>query len=107
MEVNRIGITMGDPAGIGPEIIVKTLHEMSPEARSRSIVVGNVDFLERASRMIGAQLKFSDSLDMDGGMVPVIHVPTTDSEAIKYGEVSASAGEAAYRYVEKAVELSL
>ncbi|MCH1423586.1 4-hydroxythreonine-4-phosphate dehydrogenase PdxA [Burkholderiales bacterium] len=107
MEVNRIGITMGDPAGIGPEIIVKTLHEMSPEARSRSIVVGNVDFLERASRMIGAQLKFSDSLDVDDGVVPVIHVPTTDSEAIKDGEVSASAGEAAYRYVEKSVELSL
>ena len=107
MEVNRIGITMGDPAGIGPEIIVKTLHEMSPEARSRSIVVGNFDFLERASRMIGAQLKFSESLDMDGGVVPVILVPTTDSEAIKDGEVSASAGEAAYRYVEKAVELSL
>jgi 4-hydroxythreonine-4-phosphate dehydrogenase len=80
---------------------------MSPEARSRSIVVGNVDFLERASRMIGAQLKFSDSLDVDDGVVPVIHVSTTDSEAIKDGEVSASAGEAAYRYVEKSVELSL
>jgi 4-hydroxythreonine-4-phosphate dehydrogenase len=59
LEVNRIGTTMGDPAGIGPEIIVKTLHEMSPEARSRSIVVGNVDFLERASRMIGHNLNLA------------------------------------------------
>lgn len=98
---------MGDPAGIGPEIIVKTLQEMSPEFRSRSIIVGNIDFLDRASRMVGAELKFSDSLTVDAGVVPVVHVPTSESESINDGEMSASAGEAAYRYVEKAAELSL
>ncbi|MDC1312271.1 4-hydroxythreonine-4-phosphate dehydrogenase PdxA [Burkholderiales bacterium] len=107
MELSRIGITMGDPAGIGPEIIVKTLQEMSPEFRSRSIIVGNIDFLDRASRMVGAELKFSDSLAVDAGMVPVVHVPTSESESINDGKMSASAGEAAYRYVEKAAELSL
>ena len=60
MELSRIGITMGDPAGIGPEIIVKTLQEMLPEARSRSVVIGNIDLLERASRLINAGLTLSD-----------------------------------------------
>ena len=60
MEPSRIGITMGDPAGIGPEIIVKTLQEMLPEARSRSVVIGNIDLLERASRLINAGLTLSD-----------------------------------------------
>jgi len=107
LEADRIGITMGDPAGIGPEIIVKTLCEMSPEMRSRSIIIGNIDFLDRASRMIGAKLQFSDSLETDVGVVPVVNVSTTESEAITDGKVSAGSGEAAYRYVEKAVELSL
>jgi 4-hydroxythreonine-4-phosphate dehydrogenase len=43
----KIGITMGDPSGIGPEIIVKALQEMSPEQRPASAVVGNLKFLER------------------------------------------------------------
>ncbi len=42
--LQKIGITMGDPSGIGPEIIVKALQEMSPEHRSASAVVGNLDF---------------------------------------------------------------
>ena len=107
MEPSRIGITMGDPAGIGPEIIVKTLQEMLPEARSRSVVIGNIDLLERASRLINAGLTFSDSLSVELGNVPVVHVQTAGAESIKDGKLSASAGEAAYRFVEKAVELSL
>ena len=107
MEPSRIGITMGDPAGIGPEIIVKTLQEMLPEARSRSVVIGNIDLLERASRLIDAGLTFSDSLSVEPGNVPVVHVQTAGAESIKDGLLSASAGEAAYRFVEKAVELSL
>ena len=107
MEPSRIGITMGDPAGIGPEIIVKTLQEMLPEERSRSVVIGNINLLERASRLINAGLIFIDSLSVEQGSVPVVHVQTVGAESIKDGQLSASAGEAAYRFVEKAVELSL
>src|SRR5262247_1039078 len=57
----KIGITMGDPSGIGPEIIVKALREMSPEQRSASAVVGDLDFLRRADRMVSAGLTYADS----------------------------------------------
>ena len=107
MEPSRIGITMGDPAGIGPEIIVKTLQEMLPEDRSRVVVIGNIDVLERASRLIGKGLIFSDSFTVDKGSIPVVHVQTAGVASIKDGHLSASAGEAAFRFVEKAAELSL
>jgi 4-phospho-D-threonate 3-dehydrogenase / 4-phospho-D-erythronate 3-dehydrogenase len=102
-----IGITMGDPSGVGPEIIVKALQEMSPEMRSASAVIGNRDLLQRADKLIGAGLSFTDSLDARGGTVPVIHVPSKDQVQIRDGEITAAGGEAAYQYVVKAVELAL
>ncbi len=102
-----IGITMGDPSGVGPEIIVKALKEMSPELRSASAVIGNLDLLERADRIVGAGLTYTDSLDAHDGAVPVVHVPTKGQSQIRDGEITAAGSEAAYQYVVKAVELAL
>lgn len=102
-----IGITMGDPSGVGPEIIVKALKEMTPELRSASAVIGNLDLLKRADKLLGAGLTYTDSLDAEGGAVPVVHVPTKGQAQIRDGEMSAAGGEAAYQYVVKAVELAL
>ncbi len=103
----RIGITMGDPAGIGPEIIVKSLQQMTPERRSATAVIGNIGILGRADKMVGAGLDYVDGLDARDGQVPVVHVPSTGADAIEDGKISAAAGEAAYQYVVKAVELAL
>lgn len=107
MATSRIGITMGDPAGVGPEIIVATLAEMDGAARSKSAVIGNLELLKRADAIRKTGLKFVDGLDAKGGEVPVIHVNTKDQERIADGVESAAGGEAAYRYVEKSVELCL
>lgn len=103
----RIGITMGDPSGIGPEIIVSTLAEMDPATRARSVVIGNERVLRRADQLLGTGLKFIDGLEAKPGEVPVVNVQTKDQEKIRDGEISAAGGEAAYRYVERAVELAL
>ena len=104
----KIGITMGDPSGVGPEIIVKALQSMAPERRSASAVIGNIDIVRRADRLLNANLTYVDSLDAArDGAVPVVHVPTKGQESIKDGQVSAAGGEAAYQYVVKAVELAL
>ena len=71
----KIGITMGDPSGIGPEIIVKALQEMSPEHAVGTAVIGNLDILKRADKLLGAGLTYVDSLDAArNGAVPVVHV---------------------------------
>ena len=103
----RIGITMGDPSGIGPEIIIATLAEMTPETRALSAVVGNFDLLERADKLLGTGLRLVHGLDVKAGEVPVVHVATKDQEQIRDGKITAAGGEAAYRYVEKAVDLAL
>ena len=104
----KIGITMGDPSGVGPEIVVKALKEMSPEQRSASAVIGNRDFLRRADQLLEAGLTYVDSLDSArNGAVPVIHVTTRDATQIRDGQITAAGGEAAYQYVVKAVELAL
>ena len=107
MRSKRIGITMGDPAGIGPEIIVKTLLEMSERDRSNSVVIGNLPRLERANDLLGAKLVFEENLDVKNGVVPVAYVETTGESDIVDGQVTAASGEAAYRCVEKAVRLNL
>lgn len=103
----RIGITMGDPAGIGPEIVVKTLAEMDPATRSASAVIGNLGILKRADRLLGTGLVFSESPEVRSGEVPVLHVSTRDEDKLTDGVEGAPGGEAAYRYVEQAVKLCL
>src|SRR5581483_5459649 len=103
----KIGITMGDPSGIGPEIIVATLSQMDPGARAASAVVGNLDILRRADRLLGTALAFVDGLEAKPGEVPVVHVATRDQDRIVDGRQTAAGGEAAYRYVERAVKLAL
>jgi 4-phospho-D-threonate 3-dehydrogenase / 4-phospho-D-erythronate 3-dehydrogenase len=103
----KIGITMGDPSGIGPEIIVSTLAEMDAATRSASAVIGNLDILKRADKLLGTGLRFVDGMDVQPGEVPVAHVPTKGQEDIVDGKEGAPGGEAAYRYVEQAVKLAL
>ncbi len=104
----RLGITMGDPSGIGPEIIVKALADMSPEERVTAAVVGNIDLLKRADAVVGSKLRFNtDYLNPASGEVPVIHVDSKGIDTLKVGVISEAGGEAAYRYIERAVTLAL
>lgn len=104
----RLGITMGDPSGIGPEIIVKALADMSPEDRSTAAVVGNLDLLKRADAVVGSNLRFNtDYLNVAPGEVPVVHVDSKGSDTLAVGVISEAGGEAAYRYIERAVTLAL
>lgn len=106
--LSTIGITMGDPSGVGPEIIVKALAEMSPAQRSATAVIGNAGLLRRADKLLNANLTYADSLNAaKNGAVPVFHVDTKGQEEIKDGQITQAGGEAAYRYVVRAVELAL
>jgi 4-hydroxythreonine-4-phosphate dehydrogenase len=102
-----LGITLGDPSGVGPEITVKALADMSPADRSRCAVIGNLRLLERANAVCRTGLAFETTLTPSNpGVVPVVHVPTEGEDTLQDGKLSAAGGEAAYRYVEKAVRLA-
>jgi 4-phospho-D-threonate 3-dehydrogenase / 4-phospho-D-erythronate 3-dehydrogenase len=106
-----IAITMGDAAGVGPEIIMKSLAGASLYDTCRPLVIGDANRLRRAGAVVGSALRVqvvANPLDaefvpgrvdcVDLGLIP---------EDLPFGTISALAGDAAYRYIARAVELVL
>lgn len=90
---NIIGITMGDPCGVGPEIAVRALAEMSPEDRDQTRIYGNLTTLETAR----------SALDIDIDLAPFVVDLPIEGAPLPWGQLSAVAGDAAFRFIEKAV----
>ncbi|WP_172125635.1 MULTISPECIES: 4-hydroxythreonine-4-phosphate dehydrogenase PdxA [unclassified Devosia] len=88
-----IGITMGDPAGVGPEISVRALSEMSPEDRARTRIYGDRATLELALAATGV------TLDLDG----VVEDLPIEGGPLPWGKLDPRGGDAAFRFIEKAV----
>jgi 4-hydroxythreonine-4-phosphate dehydrogenase len=93
-----IGITMGDPAGVGAEVICKALADMSPEDRALVRIYGNRDTLAAAARIVGAGLDFGAGANN----IAVEHIPF-DGPPVPFGRIDPRAGDAAFRYIERAV----
>jgi 4-hydroxythreonine-4-phosphate dehydrogenase len=101
-----VGITMGDPSGVGPEVICKALARLDYAHRSKTLVIGELLFLVRANQLLGTDLQFGNSLTSHAaGMIPVVDIGSEHSDDVLPGKVSAAGGEIAYRCIERAVEL--
>jgi 4-hydroxythreonine-4-phosphate dehydrogenase len=101
-----IGITMGDPSGVGPEIICKALADLTPAQRLQTIVVGDPLFLSRANDLLKTGLEFGAAFtELAPGTVPLVEISTKSSNEVTPGTVSAGGGESAYRCITRAVEL--
>jgi 4-hydroxythreonine-4-phosphate dehydrogenase len=101
---------MGDPAGIGPEIVAKTFADPDFHARNRALVVGDAGMLERAAALLELPLRVTvmaepeDAL-FESGTADVVQVGNVPAD-LPFGELDARAGDAAFRYVERATELA-
>ncbi|WP_105382701.1 4-hydroxythreonine-4-phosphate dehydrogenase PdxA [Neorhizobium alkalisoli] len=100
----RIAITLGDPAGVGPEVIVKALSALPEIERENFTVVGSEEALQRANSACGTALLFSPT--PKDGTILVDEVPI-DGRLPQIGKVDAVAGDASVRYIRRAVELAL
>ena len=110
MTLPRIGITMGDAAGVGPEVVMKALAHPEVYAQCRPLVIGDGKRLEHAGRLAGVALSiFRIEKPSEGkfksGSVDCIEISQLPAD-IAFGRTSAAAGEAAYRYIERAVKLA-
>ncbi len=104
-------MTMGDAAGVGPEVVMKALAHAEVFAQCRPVVIGDARQLERARKLLNLKLEIHPvkgpaEATSKPGLVDCIDVGLVPA-GIAYGEVSAAAGEAAYRYIELAVKLAL
>jgi len=109
-----IGITMGDPAGNGPEITIKALAHKDLYERCNPIVVGDARMLEQATRFTGREdisihrcEKVSDAL-FTPGTVDVLHMDLIDDVSrFEIGKVSIEGGNAAFQCVRRVIQLAL
>ncbi|PYG87253.1 4-hydroxythreonine-4-phosphate dehydrogenase [Ruminiclostridium sufflavum DSM 19573] len=107
-----IGIPMGDPAGIGPEIIVKALQEEKIYNSCSPLVIGDSEIIKKASVIcnIDADINIIKS-GRDGkynkGIINLIDLKNIDISKFEYGTVQAQNGRAAYEYIKRGVELAL
>lgn len=106
-----LAVTMGDPAGVGPEIIARACAEPSVAACSRPVVVGSAAVMAEALGLVGSPLALHAVGDVAGcafapGTLECLDVGGVDAATLPRGEVSAAAGRAAYAYIERAVDLA-
>ncbi len=108
-----VGITMGDPAGNGPELCVQALCHPEVYAQCRPLVIGDAAVLERAAALLGRPetviRRIADVAEAAfvPGVIDVYHLDLIDPAQFAYGKVSAMCGRAAFACVRKVIELAL
>src|SRR5688500_7690005 len=104
-----IAITMGDPCGIGPEIVAKLYADTAP--LPPSLVLGDEGLIQRAIRLLNLPLtiKVIDSPEEFQFTPNTIHVISLSRlpEDLSFGQLDARAGKAAYDYIRAGIDLAL
>jgi 4-phospho-D-threonate 3-dehydrogenase / 4-phospho-D-erythronate 3-dehydrogenase len=106
-----IAIPMGDPAGIGPEIVVKSLMKKEVTETANCVVIGDRKVLEDAIRFTNANLKIkliehAKEGEYEEGVLNLIDLDNVDMNEFQIGQVSGMCGKAAYEYIAKSIELA-
>ena len=106
-----VAITMGDAAGIGPEVCVKALASEAAPGICRALVIGDVARLRRAAEIarvaVGVRpIGSARDAAFEPGTIDCIDLGLIPAD-LRFGEISAVAGDAAYRYIERAIGLAL
>jgi len=99
MDRPRVAVTLGDPAGIGPEIVVRAAAEEAVRRAAALVLVGDRGVLERAMAVTGVRLP----LGQEVGLIDLANVPAE----LRWGEIQRAAGAAAGQFVERAVAEAL
>ena len=112
MEKPIIAVTMGDPAGIGPEIVAKSVADKATYDVARCIVIGDKKVMEKAIEIVGADLKVNvvespADGDYSYGVLNMIDLDNIDMSRFEYGKINAMCGQAAFDYIKKSIEITM
>lgn len=108
-----VAITMGDPAGNGPEITVKALAHADVFDRVKPLVVGDASMIEKVLGIAGHpdttvhRVETVGEAKFEPGTIDVYHMDLIDPDKFEFGKVSAMCGMAAFKSVVKAIELAM
>ncbi len=108
-----VGITLGDPVGIGPEVVAKAIASGTLREVARLVVIGSVPVLNKALALTGSSLK-GRAVANPGDSVSDVEIAVYEPKGLPsglrnlpYGEVSLEAGQAAVIWVKAAAELAM
>jgi len=107
-----LGLTIGDPAGVGPEIVAKALTQEEVRAACRPLVIGEVGVLRRATRLCRVDLSVRAvaspaESNGDPGILEVLDLKNIDVASCPPGVLSPQCGRAAVEYLYKAIDLAM
>jgi len=107
-----LAVTMGDPAGVGPETIVGAWSDQALHERCRMVVLGRPAILRRAADLLGNSLDVIEVSSPEAASssppaLPCLAVGSQDAEAAKPAEIDARGGQAAYDALVDAGRLAL
>lgn len=108
-----LAITMGDPAGIGPEICVRSLAHKETYDKCKPIIVGDAKIIEKVLPVVDCQdfkvnaVKSVKDAKFEHGTIDVYDLDLINLDEFKFGEVSVQCGNAAFQYVRTAIDLAM
>ena len=103
---------MGDPAGIGPEIVVRALSHESTYQKCRPIVTGDANVMRKAVSLLGLDLQVNavdevKAAKFEYGTIDVYDLKCVDADSFEFGKVAAQCGNAAFVSIRKAIDLAM
>lgn len=112
MKKPLIGISMGDPSGIGPEICVKSVTDDTVIRQCRPVIVGSAEVLRRAAALLGSDMPvhFIGEVPDAGfreGAINIYDIGDIDHQKVKFGDISVESGKAAFQAVKNVISLAL
>jgi 4-hydroxythreonine-4-phosphate dehydrogenase len=107
-----LAFTMGDPAGVGPEVLVRAWKQPELHQICRGVVIGNLEVLQRAARLFAPEVQVVETteklpVEPDPQTMPCLDVVSPDACQVQPGTVDSRGGEAAYEATCEATRLAL
>ena len=111
MKRSLIAVPIGDPAGVGPEIVAKSVASQEVFEAADCIIIGDKAVMENAVKIVGEKLSINvieDPLEGDfrKGVLNLIDLGNVDLGQFEFGKVSGMCGKAAYEYIAKSIALA-
>lgn len=105
-------ITMGDPAGIGPEIVVGAMLDKELHECCKPFVIGSIAIMDRAAKVLGRELKYNKIEDPEQAKyeystIDIMETGDYDTDSIEWGKVQKLAGQMAVDWIMKSIELGM
>ena len=107
-----MAVTMGDPAGVGPETVAGAWPYALAQSHCRAVVIGNPDVLRRAVQLVGlpaevVEVKNAEQVFSDPARIPCIPCGSAEAADVPPGRIDPRGGQAAYDALELAAQLAI